>query len=443
MEENHQKQQILSIKISTKGLENINLAFENDFSFIYQRKVIFQCNKCAAAFISPNISHLILNDPTIDSFIIDTHDFNQEDEKEELEKEEEYFQQMLKSLVQNGKIEISKDFNDSNYHQKIKLIQKLSEILGNEEILNKIIDKSLYDEGISISEAIQNLMDCTILKKSYSLKNYEKLISFLSNKFNECMNECFESLNVEHLYEILSHPNLKIEDEDSLFECICKNERFSHLLEFIVLENLNQTNFSHYFELINLENINYKIWDHICSFCIKSKRYLGNIVVKNLKDPFDGIFQYLTRLYRGNPHCKEIIHLTESSHCCGNVYDVINKGNFFDYDNNKDDLDSYWQVDFKGMKVCLTEYSIKSQNNTLNMINWSIEGSNDGKQWNILDQQNNCQDLIGCLKSHSWKIQNHTFHQFIRLKGTNNTTCNIDFKSLRFSEIEFFGYIKC
>ncbi|OHT04225.1 hypothetical protein TRFO_28334 [Tritrichomonas foetus] len=76
------------------------------------------------------------------------------------------------------------------------------------------------------------------------------------------------------------------------------------------------------------------------------------------------------------------------------------------------------------------------------MINWSIVGSNDGIQWNVLDQKNNTQELNGAFHSHYWTIKNDNpeYYQYIRLKGTDQTT-NSEWKSLRFSEIEFFGYI--
>ncbi|OHS96083.1 hypothetical protein TRFO_37783 [Tritrichomonas foetus] len=419
-----------------KRLENMEFVFGKDFSFIYKGKVIFRCNRFSAAFISPYVLKLLQNDFTIGSFIIDSCEFNQE--------EEEKVQEMMKSLVQKGKIEI---INDSKYEKTIGLIHKLSETLGNDEIIHQIDIKTFYYEGISISEAIQNLhnsRNSRILNNSQTNKNYNKLISFLSSKFNECMNECFDTLNEDHLYEILSQSNLQIDDEDSLFECIHKNEQFHHLLEFISFENLNEINISKYFDLLSPENINLQIWQKISSFCIQSNKKSSIPFIEQERDPFNGIFQYLTRLYQGNPHCKGIINITELSNCCGKVYDVINKGNITDYDNNQDDENSFWQVDFKSHKVCLTGYSIKSQreyNSSCGyMINWNIEGSNDGKQWKILDQKNNSNDLIGDFKSHSWKIDNKTYYQFIRLKGTNKTT-NGSYKSLRFCEIEFFGYL--
>ncbi|OHT04224.1 hypothetical protein TRFO_28333 [Tritrichomonas foetus] len=141
-----QKKSIVSLKISMKRLRNVGSVLDKDFSFIYHRNIICQCSRVSAAFISPYVFKSILNDSTIDSFIIDSFEFNQE--------EIEQIPTIMNSLIQKGKIEIS---NDSKYQQTIELIHKIAESLGNDEILNQIYIKSSYYEGISLSEAIQKL----------------------------------------------------------------------------------------------------------------------------------------------------------------------------------------------------------------------------------------------------------------------------------------------
>jgi hypothetical protein len=65
-----QAERAQQIKLSTKGLENAALLGINDFA-LHVGSEKFECSRFEAAFLSPRITELLLQDPTIDEYEID------------------------------------------------------------------------------------------------------------------------------------------------------------------------------------------------------------------------------------------------------------------------------------------------------------------------------------------------------------------------------------
>jgi hypothetical protein len=114
-----------------------------------------------------------------------------------------------------------------------------------------------------------------------------------------------------------------------------------------------------------------------------------------------------------------------------------------DYFYTHNSANSWIQFDFKDRSVSLTHYALKSDGHTYgsyHLLEWTISGSNDGKDWTILDEQNT-QDLNGnyvtkmfCCGDSSSVSQ---FYRYIRLTQTGKNSSGHD--HLMLANIEFFG----
>ena len=95
----------------------------------------------------------------------------------------------------------------------------------------------------------------------------------------------------------------------------------------------------------------------------------------------------------------------------------------------------------KDKTVSLTKYSLKSDGGGgWHLIQWVIEGSNDGRSWEELDSRNT-QDLNGryITKTYDCQRKRSESYRYLRLRQTGNNSSGGD--ALRLSEIEFFGVL--
>jgi hypothetical protein len=103
--------------------------------------------------------------------------------------------------------------------------------------------------------------------------------------------------------------------------------------------------------------------------------------------------------------------------------------------------------DFKEKKVSLSSYSLKSDGyGGLHLLQWKLEGSNDGSSWTCLDSRNT-RDLNGDYIVKNYSTNNHDSYRYIRITQTGK---NSSYPGLgrpptdyfRLSQIEFFGTLR-
>lgn len=145
---------------------------------------------------------------------------------------------------------------------------------------------------------------------------------------------------------------------------------------------------------------------------------------------------------RGNPHVKDIINISGSNtgSCDGRCYRVI------DYGWNgtwctRDKGESWIQFDFRDRCVSIDSYSIKSDGYDCALIQWQLGGSNDEKNWTLLDSQNTralCSEFTTVTFNCTQKVTD--FFRYVRLMQTGPSSNNNMIMCL--SEVEFFGAIK-
>ena len=134
------------------------------------------------------------------------------------------------------------------------------------------------------------------------------------------------------------------------------------------------------------------------------------------------------------------MNITASSNMRGQCHQVTDHG----WNNSwftKNEPNSWICFDFKDKTVSLTKYSLKSDGWRWNhLIQWVIEGSNDGGSWEELDSRNT-QDLNGnsITKTYDCQSMRSKSYRYLRLRQTGKNSSGWDY--LRLSEIEFFGVL--
>lgn len=114
----------------------------------------------------------------------------------------------------------------------------------------------------------------------------------------------------------------------------------------------------------------------------------------------------------------------------------LRKRNFFASENKPN---SWVVLDFKEHRIIPTNYTIGSTNNSYHPINWTVEGSTDNVNWEIIDMQENCQSMNGnnVVQTFDIKKKNNAKFQYLRIRQTGPSSCNNNF--FRFNSFEIFG----
>jgi hypothetical protein len=274
-------------------------------------------------------------------------------------------------------------------------------------------------------------------------------IDFLASHFSQVNLDVLKSLSHSCLQEVLRSPKLQILSEDSLLDSILELGRdYFELLGTLRSEYLSVTGIDRLLNAISIEEVDGELWSSLCRrlrlfvkpssipefrFCLKQFNL-------DQSRPFDGIISSLTRSSGVNVHTKGIVSITASTNSRNQCHQVV------DYDwtgfwYSQGYANSWIQFDFKGRKISVTHYSIKSAGNSCHyLLQWSLEGSNDSTSWTRLDQRNT-QDLNGnyIVKSYECGSPQPSCFQFIRLThtGANSSNCH----NLMLSNVEFFGVL--
>jgi hypothetical protein len=139
----------------------------------------------------------------------------------------------------------------------------------------------------------------------------------------------FHEFGVDVLRDIVSHPLLQLDSEDSLAKIILSAfsdlPKVMELLEFVKFEWLSVTSLSslvdpdvHLFEFLNIS-----IWDRICRRLIlpvspsldSSRQYYNPGISRCYESgaPLKGVISFLTNQCQGNVHDCGLVNITSSS----------------------------------------------------------------------------------------------------------------------------------
>lgn len=125
-----------------------------------------------------------------------------------------------------------------------------------------------------------------------------------------------------------------------------------------------------------------------------------------------------------------------------------NSNHIDDYFRNENgsglkESEGWIEIDFGKRKINLTSYTLRTSNDNTNgcyhLRTWRILGSNDEKEWTLLDKKTNNSCLNGRFKQHRFECStNKDYYQFIRYIQDGSWYNNREY-CIYLTCIEFFG----
>lgn len=422
--------EINKIYLNSSCILNVPLqTYSNDFSFIVNGAE-FKTSRLISDLISPLICKIHSNDPTVNTFIINTS--HQGD-----------FSQILKifNFQQNS---ISSN--------EIPFILEVIEILENESI-------KLQEQNENMKVTDENVLNLIKQHEKYS-KFYKKPLSseidFTSSHFYslaETRLDEFKGISIESLIRIIFNEKLQLNSEDQLLNFINhlykSDSKYSILYEAVLFENVTKERMKEFTQIYKCKYMTNGTWNRLLKRLelevvnekkddIQNNRiHIGKDFSSSDENAFNGILKYLK--IQSNEQIQNEINITASSIWEGD-YNPINVTQF---DNNKTfcskaELDNWLCFDFKERKIIPTEYTIMSAGSSYPK-SWVIECRNDNDPWEIVDEIKNCDLLNRSDAVHTFKINNQTSKkfQYFRIRQMGPTWQN--FKYLYIRSFEIYG----
>lgn len=407
-----------SIQLQTASILQVPFSkYEKNFTFIVNNKE-FRTSRLIADLLSPTISKIHINDPTMKEFCINT-------------KSNGDFQKIL-DLIDFQRCQIESNNFD--------FFEEVFEQLGTTNI-----DFNFKFTEITNNNVIEMIKDHE--NKFFLTKQYSEEIDFLSANFSEIyqnQSEKLFSLSEYSLENILKNEKLILSNEDELLnfinELYKKNRHFAFLYEYVYFTNIETKTMEEFLSIFDDNDLTRGSWKSISKRLICEKQ---TNMKERYKSEFGGIFNFLKK----NSNIKDEVNITYSS----NAYNK-DPFNLFEYEDEsksfstKSEKNAWICFEFKKHKIIPTQYTIRSINGGdsgyVHPVSWVIEYSDDSNNWEILSEENNTSVLNGRSLIHTFKIQNQKEHEikFIRIRLTGKTPYGND--QLWISSIEFYGRLK-
>jgi hypothetical protein len=408
------------IQLSSQGLERAASSGGNDFTFIVEG-VEMHCTQFEASFISPRVARLVGQDKTINSFFleIDTDGI-----------EWTRVIDLFRPLINGSGIVVGESEVFGLRQSDVFGLRAMAAALGNTELLNQFCD----------TEEITGQNVCSRMRNGDSCgRCIEEEIGFAASHFYELDFEELKDLGVSILERIVSSPVLRLEDEDSLLEFICKVDCDRPILvRHILSEYVKSDNMPVFLGFFAASNPDPVIWSSLCCRLVLPVWRPHNKVVIPMKlvGSTDGIISYLVRKHCGNLHEKGIVTITSQSDADDNP-DVSLKHlvdrklalAFF----SKDEPDQWVCWDFGELVIRPTHYAVEAWF----LRSWVLEGSWDGGSWTEIDREIEDQNFKGPWAMASFSVSKPAEFRFVRLRqrGRNHH----GYYDLRLGTFEFFG----
>lgn len=424
------------IQLKTSAILNVPLqCYGEDFIFVVNGKE-YKTQRLIADLLSKKISHLHSIDPTIYEYTINT------DEKGD-------FSYIL-SLI---------NFTKNNIPEsEIPFLIEAVNILENDSI--DIIQEEETTE-ITLNNVFDKIQKHECYSKYYS-KSLHKEIEFISSHFSEIDErgkEKLSKLKLSTLIQIFESKNLKLKDEDQLFDIVnelySKDSQYSILYETVDFLNVSTECICEFTSQFDVNDLTHQIWDKICERLKQTQnankpksdhRYINTIFNYSEDQPFSGIINHLMK--QTNNNISNEISLTASSYFDqSEKYNIKNIALFDEPEKgfSTDGSSLGWLcIDFIKHKVIPSYYTIKSigryfSGEQFSLRSWVVEVSNDNGSWEIIDEVKNNSQLKGNLLVHTFKIQKPPTKamRYFRIRSTDKDWGNYNYLCL--NSLEIFG----
>ena len=278
------------IVITSSGLKNIVLnkyQEEDDFIFIFGEKEV-RMKSFFAEFISPIVSRIHQIDPTIHIINIGESNACNNEDINELAKT------VLTPEIISLFIQISSGFSINITEEQAIKLRFLSILLGNDELHDKLNEHfpPNYNEE-NVNSYLKNIESCYHFSRFKFGFDFTSLLSFVSSHFYQLDKDEFLNQSRRLQYEIISHPNLQIESEDSLFDIVfeiigkekenedeVENVLFLEQLEFSGLSEERLHRFVSVFDANEMSNL---LWQKLSILFFKHRGKKSSRITNKMK----------------------------------------------------------------------------------------------------------------------------------------------------------------
>ena len=434
--------------------------YEKNFTFIVNDKR-YSTSRYVADLLSPIIREYHYTDESIDSIIIDL------DENEN--EEETYFSDFLTLTEFDPKI-----IDETHRKRYIEYFIKLGNI---KEYLRLQPELTGEINARNVLDRLQNLYQITKHKELIGIyeremiddQNLRKMITYASSRFTELPKEKLKTLPQNIFEEIIKSDELKLDSEDELLNIIIElyeeSSSYSNLFEYVKFENVRDESMSKFIESFRIDHIDEGTWRVLSRRLVRTAsdessdkrkdRYANNTKTSNsnkvIKEfnfepghELEGIMRHLTNETGGNIHDNGTIEISSNS-----IQGSFHPKHAVDYQSNNfyasnNELNAFVCFDFKGRRIQLTNYSIKSYpcgQNYPHWRNWVVEVSNDKETWTEIDRHTDDSTLNGFnfIGTFSISSKSNNFYRYIRLRHTGISWSNSYYAY--FTAVEFFGKV--
>lgn len=416
--------------------------YENDFSFLVNGRV-FATSRIFSDILSPVISRIHSNDPTIDTFTINTA-------------QQGDFSYIL-NLISLNKVDIPEN--------ELPFISEVIQILGIDSI-------DIFFEEQSTEITNDNVFSLLQVHERYPIfysRLLSKEVNFVSMHFYDlCQNhnEQFLNLSLETLDKIINNDQIQLNSEDQLLQFINQlyreNSKYSVLYEYVHYVNVSSECIREFVSSFNVNDMTTPTWISISKRLeqeIKKSRindeninrYVneqnrineGTVFSYSEQNLFKGILNHLRFSSKG---FEESMSITADTYNGGDDFHPRNVILYEDQEkiyHSSESQNNWIRFEFKKNKVIPSHYTIRSwkngSTNSQHPKSWVIEGSNDTNSWEILDEQNDCPYLNGQCYVHTFPINNQILDEFkfIRMRLTGPSWSGHDY--LRIEAFEIYG----
>lgn len=328
--------------------------------------------------------------------------------------------------------------------------------LGNSELIEKFASLHEFPDELTPMNILAELKFC----EQFDFFS-ERVLQYAAENFVEIQDKVSLQFEIRTLDLIFAKPMI-LDSEDSFFDFI-RNEIQNRgqgcleLLSHVDLRCLSAQKMTEFLELVDLETISPGIWERICERlrspdshpCHRSPTHEYAPSIQPGSDFFDGVFARLKRETGQNCALNGTIVATASNTHCGVLTILFDKSDwgqasYWHHDTVKD---GWFQVDFKDRRLVMTHYAIHNSVYWVRehdfLKTWTVEGSNDGTKWSVIDSRTNDGTLHGKDKVQAlFKCNGDTNHafRFIRLyqRGVSHDPSNYHFL---ISQFEVFGLL--
>jgi hypothetical protein len=402
--------------------------YTTDFVFVVGDRE-YSCSPIIADFLSRTVSTLHESDPTVQQYRVSTEDPGA------------YFADFL--ALGRGRPLVITDESSGFYHE-------LAVELGCVQLYGQLARS--FADPLSVGNVGERLRAAQLL-----LLDCDAELSLIAGQFSEFPESFCCGLDIGTLHAILGRRgDLRIPTEDWLYRRIeglaQKNSDFFELLEHVDFRHLSNNAIQKFVDTFRsrFDHLTPGIWERLCDrlLCGAAAAVEGaaesETELAYSGSPLAGVIAHLTARLGGNPARESAIAVTASdpgdvNGAPENAVDLARDRTFY-ASKDTEGQDKWLQLDFRGMRVRPTHYTLRShvRANWASVRSWVLEASGDGQEWTELDRHENIDDLCS-QQPRTYPVATETNWRFFRVRQTGpNSKRNW---KLAISAIEFFGIL--